>query len=140
MDGENLNIQGKENGAQSPPLGEIIGKLMADPEIMKTLSSVIGKKDTAADQAQPAEAKEASAAEEAEVTPVSSGASEAIDRLPEVMAMLSPALKNGKIPERNDRRTCLLRAIKPYVSRGRGEAIDYMIRIAGISDILKNLN
>jgi len=138
MDGENLNIQGKENGAQSPPLGEIIGKLMADPEIMKTLSSVIGKKDTAADQAQPTEAKEASAAEE--TAPVSSGASEAIDRLPEVMAMLTPALKNGKIPERNDRRTCLLRAIKPYVSRGRCEAIDYMIRIAGISDILKNLN
>ena len=90
MDGENLNTQGKENGAQSPPLGEIIGKLMADPEIMRTLSSVIGKKDITADQAQAAEAKEASTAEEAKAFPVASGTSETIDRLPEVMAMLTP--------------------------------------------------
>ena len=77
--------------------------------------------------------------------------SDITSKLPEIIATLAPMLSGEgeaskvleavkKIEKHDDRRSCLLRAIKPYVSRGRGEAIDYMIRIAGITEILKQIN
>ena len=39
-----------------------------------------------------------------------------------------------------DCRAALLLALKPYVSRGRCEAIDYMLRFSKLTDLLKTLH
>ena len=136
---------------ESPPqepkgasqLGDIIGKLTSDPELMGRIFSVLGR-ERSAPQKQ----------EESPTPPVSSAPpthSDIAAKLPEIVATLAPMLSGEenmpkaieavkKIEKHDDKRTCLLRAIKPYVSRGRGEAIDYMIRIAGITEILKQIN
>ena len=40
---------------------------------------------------------------------------------------------------KDDERACLLRALKPYVSPGRREAIDTMIRLTRLTDLLKHM-
>ena len=40
---------------------------------------------------------------------------------------------------RHARRNALLCALKPYLSAERGEAIDYLLRIARIGDVIANL-
>ena len=121
----------------SPPLGEIIGKIMADKELMSTIASVMG---SVGGNSPPAEE---------EKTDESPQAPQASQKLPEMIEALAPMLgsskgdiKNsllGALPQKDDRRICLLRAIKPYVSRGRGEAIDYMIQLSRLSELMKHL-
>lgn len=125
-------------------LGDIIGKLTSDPELMGRIFSVLGKESSSEQKKE--ESAPVSAPAEAPLT----ASDDISSKLPEIMATLAPMLSGGgaskmpeglsKISKRDDKRTCLLRAIKPYVSRGRGEAIDYMIRIAGVTEILKQIN
>ena len=42
-------------------------------------------------------------------------------------------------PKSNDRRADLLCALKPYLSRDRCEAIDYIVKLSRLGDILKTL-
>ena len=120
-------------------LGDIIGRLMSNPEIMSAIASMKGQsppRETA-----PEENNESKANEESTET-VSSDIS---SKLPEVIEALSPMLLgkgkgDGKPSPRDDRRICLLRAIKPYVSRGRSEAIDYMIQLSRVTELMKHLN
>lgn len=141
---ESSSVQG------SPPLADMITKLMSNPELMGIIASAIGKQDASKDSAPSTDRPES------ETTPAASPIEDSISqgsdissKLPEVMAALAPMLSGGgkglseamkKTAKQDDRRSCLLRAIKPYVSHGRGEAIDLMLRLAGISEILKNLN
>lgn len=37
-------------------------------------------------------------------------------------------------------RACLLRALKPYLSSGRCEAIEYIIKFSKLTDVIKNLS
>ncbi len=62
-------------------------------------------------------------------------------KLPEAISALAPLL-SGKLGTNapDSRRDCLLKALKPYMSEGRGEAIDTIIKISKISDVLKTLS
>jgi hypothetical protein len=42
--------------------------------------------------------------------------------------------------KRDHDRDCLLRALKPYLSHDRGQAIDYIIKFSSIAEVLKNLS
>ena len=131
------HIPPSDTPGSSPPLGEIIGKIMADKELMSTIASVMG---SVGGNSPPAEE---------EKTDESPQAPQASQKLPEMIEALAPMLgsskgdiKNsllGALPQKDDRRICLLRAIKPYVSRGRGEAIDYMIQLSRLSELMKHL-
>ena len=134
-----------EEEKSTAQLGDIIGKLTSDPELMGKIFSVLGK-DTPVEQKK--EDLNPSPAVTVQAPPPASN--DIASKLPEIMATIAPMLSGGTpkaldgalkgFDKKDDRRTCLLRAIKPYVNRGRGEAIDYMIRIAGITEILKHLN
>ena len=83
----------------------------------------------------PAESEAAEASETA--APAS-----APERLPEAISALAPLLSGEgvKHSKRDNDRACLLRALKPYLSPGRSEAIDYIIKFSSIADLLKNLS
>lgn len=120
-------------------LGDIIGRLMSNPEIMSAIASMKGQSSPA--EPVPEENNDPKENEES-TAPVSSDIS---SKLPEVIEALSPMLSgkgkgDGKPSPRDDRRICLLRAIKPYVSRGRSDAIDYMIQLSRITELMKHLN
>lgn len=75
------------------------------------------------------------------------GDNELMSRLPSVLSMLSPDKPTdggdkpnggGKTPG-CDRRVALLSALKPYMSPRRCEAIDYLIRINRMGDILRRV-
>lgn len=82
------------------------------------------------------------------------GDNELLSRLPSVLSMLSPDEPTGsgggdklpgsggggaKPPPGCDRRVALLSALKPYMSPRRCEAIDYLIRINRMGDILRRV-
>ena len=71
---------------------------------------------------------------------VEAGAS--AQKLPDMLTTLAPLLSSelAKGSRQNDDRTCLLRALKPYLSAGRSEAVEYIIKISRLTDILKNLS
>lgn len=58
--------------------------------------------------------------------------------LPAMLSMLSPAL-GGKGEGKKDDRTVLLSALKPYMSPKRCEAIDKLIMLGRIGDVLGRL-
>lgn len=113
-------------GVSPPALSDAIEKIMANPELISMVASALGKGDAPGG---------ASAAETEQVP--KEKAREAGD-LPALMGALGPLL-SGQSGGAKSNSACLLRALKPYVSRGRGEAIDTMIRISEFSEILKRM-
>ncbi|MBQ5633719.1 MAG: hypothetical protein IIV11_02410, partial [Clostridia bacterium] len=103
-----------------------------NPEMMAMISSMAGKLKS---ENAPAESEAAEASETAAPT-------SAPERLPEAISALAPLLSGEgvKHSKRDNDRACLLRALKPYLSPGRSEAIDYIIKFSSIADLLKNLS
>ena len=60
----------------------------------------------------------------------------ATDKLPELLSMLS----SGGSGIKQNRRSELLCALKPYLSQSRSDAIDKIIRFSELSSVLKNLS
>ena len=58
------------------------------------------------------------------------------------LGTLAPLLAQGlgKLSHEDDERSRLLRALKPYLSQNRCEAIEHIIKFSKISDVLKNLS
>lgn len=147
----------QETGAAAPPpLSDAIARLMAQPELLSMVASALGAPaPTAAapsDGETAAEVTPSSAESETKETPpVSEESTPAVSpasaSLPDLIATLAPLLGGGKgLPTgggghrgKEDDRTCLLRALKPYLSPGRREAIETMIRLSVLSDTLKHL-
>ncbi len=131
----------------APPdgLSDAISKIMAHPELISMVASALG-----------GTAPKAAAEEEAipDLVPKEAPVSASIPNVPalsnpsgmnDTIAALAPILgsltgKGGLSPQKDDKQACLLRALKPYVSPGRGQAIDYMIRLSQISDLMKHLS
>lgn len=134
------------SGTPPPPaLSDAIEKLMANPQLISMVASALGgAKPPAGEET---EAKEEPSAESAEPalpsqaqTAASSGSPAPSPELGKLIATLSPLLSGGSGGgKQDDRRACLLRALKPYVSPHRQEAIDTMIRLSQISDVLRHL-
>ncbi len=130
--GESVSEEKKEEG--SLPLGDVLGKLMSNPEALKGVMSMLGSLSTA-----PTPPK--SPVQDAPSSTVSPPAG---DAAPALLATLSPLLAKGNGEAReNDsplgRRNCLLSALKPYLSVGRCEAIDAIVRLGDVADLLKHV-
>ena len=123
-------------------LSDAISKLMENPEIISTVASALGSMSAQRPTAAKAEGSDSSA------NPEQSAASSASPDLSSIVTGLAPLMsgmgaKQPHLHEKNDkgseavRREALLCALKPYVSESRREAIDYIIRISRISELLK---
>mgnify|MGYP006974596454 CR=1 FL=1 len=120
-------------GESSDGFSSILNGILSNPEMMAMISSMAGKlkSENAPAESEAAEASEAAAT-----------ATSAPERLPEAISALAPLLSGEgvKHSKRDNDRACLLRALKPYLSPGRSEAIDYIIKFSSIVDLLKNLS
>ena len=116
----------------SDGFSSILNGILSNPEMMAMISSMAGKlkSENAPAESEAAEASEAAAT------------ASAPERLPEAISALAPLLSGEgvKHSKRDNDRACLLRALKPYLSPGRSEAIDYIIKFSSIADLLKNLS
>ncbi len=140
-----------ETNGVSPSLSDAINKLMANPEIISTVASALGnmapKQEAESSDAPPTQPSDTQPppTEKSPSETVSASAapdlSALVANLAPIMSGMGGAKGSQKTSERReaDKRVALLCALKPYVSEGRREAIDYIIRISQISDILKNI-
>ena len=138
-----------EPANNSPPsLSDALERLMANPEIMSTITSAIGNLK-AQSEAPAQNTDNVSTDTETQSPPPIPDLSKLISTLSPMLSSLSPTNNEkssgeNKIASTQDNgrreREALLCALKPYVSDGRKEAIDYIIRISQISDILKQVN
>ena len=129
--------------AETPAISDAIERLLANPELLSNVAAAIGlptpahaaQKETSRDLPSEKDSKAGAAP--------AHGAS--MEGLGNTVAALAPLLsglsdKSGAKPSSDDPRACLLRALKPYVNRRRADAIDTMIRLAHVSEIMKKLN
>ena len=154
MDGtERLDAVPVTESETPPALSDAIDRLLAHPELISMVASAIGMGQTASPPPAEAQTAEAQTAEAQAADAVSLPAPSESTSLPtggirpDAMASLSPLLgmlsgkgAKGKKSAAEDSRACLLRALKPYVSRGRCEAIDAIIQISRLSELLKNMS
>ena len=128
---------------KQPPssLSDAINMLMENPSIISSVASALGNLSVSGDSQATntvAEAQnEPDAGKEARASPPPD--------LSALAATLTPLMSGRRNSERRqgetdaDRREALLCALKPYVSEGRREAIDYIIRISRMSEALKTI-
>lgn len=136
----------EQTTAESPrdPIANAMEQVLAHPELISMVASALGASQKNAEEKKESEPKPETtpAVATAEQTP--SSGSETPSEMLAVMAKLSPLLsglsKGSLGAKTDDRRACLLRALKPYVSAGRREAIDYMIGLSQVTDLLKQLS
>ncbi len=101
----------------TPDISKVVNLIMENPELIASIKSILGK-----EKAEAAESNDESEAAEKE-------AKEA-----EVIATVAePEPKT----DTRGRRNALLRALKPYVSGERAKAIDTMMSLADVMDIIK---
>ena len=137
-----------EFNSTSPSLSDAINKLMANPEIISTVASALGNMNIQGAGAPPSDSKVSEnkqnddsikADVNTEQAPGSPDLGEIVKGLAPVMSRLRGRSAQSRDNRDSDRREALLCALKPYVNDGRKEAIDYIIRISQISDILRNI-
>ena len=143
-----MEQNGFASAPQSDSFSDAINGILSNPEMLSMISSMASKlkngtqEDSSAtnNPAQEPTAVEAAAIEDTKGKPVTSVAT--LSKLPDMIGAIAPLLSSelSKHPKKDDKRACLLRALKPYLSEGRSEAIDYIIKFSEISDLLKNLS
>lgn len=113
---------------ENDKLSSALNEIFSNPQMLSAISSMAEslKNDKPAQVSQEQDVKEPRSDE----TRTSSA-----ERLPELLSMLS----SGSGIKQN-RRSELLCALKPYLSQGRSEAIDKIIRFSELSSVLKNLS
>ena len=121
-----------------PDLSAAIERLMANPELISTVASVLGG-------GKPFSPKEAvpppSELEQPPATPTSTESKKEVPPdLQGLVATLSPFLSGAGGEKKDDPRARLLRALKPYVSPARQEAIDTMLRLSLLSDAIRQIH
>ena len=115
----------KSIGEAPDPLGDAINRIMANPELIATVAAALGKTPPTAPPAPPPKKEEASPSSEHEA-------------IATLLPILSGLTGSSAPPENDSAR--LLHALKPFVSQGRRDAIDTLLRFSRITPILKQLN
>ena len=147
-----VNERAEDNLSLPNDFSVMLDKVLSNPEILTTVASALsgasasGTGESNGDKAaeQPNTQESAAASVSAELPSLDADAM--MQKLPQMMKLLSPMLSGGgeknhasaSVP--SDKRTCLLLAIKPYLSPQRCEAIDYIVKFSKLSEILKTIN
>ena len=122
----------------SPAIADAIEKLLAHPELLATIASTVGLGKGAPTGSPPESPSVPAEAPLPVAAPAPTG------DLGDAVAALAPLLGalsgKGGSPKSDDPRACLLHALKPYVSHGRAEAIDTIIQLSRVSEVLKKLS
>ncbi|MBQ9773808.1 MAG: hypothetical protein IJW30_04005 [Clostridia bacterium] len=139
-----------ETTATPSPLSEALNRLLANPELLRTVGAMLGTPPTpsgdAAASTAPAETVAASA------TPATDGLSAVLSdpalmaKLPQMMETLAPMLQliPASAPVHKDGgshhcRDDLLLALKPFLSHERAAAVDTILRLSRLGSALQTL-
>ena len=127
-------------GAVPPNFSEMLDKVLAHPEIISSVAAALSK---GGEQTAETEKKEETA-DTVKNAPSSPDIAAMMQKIPDVMKLVGPMMSKGGgeigASKANDKRTCLLNAIKPYLNPHRCEAIDYIIRFSELSELIKNIH
>ena len=117
----------------------MLNKVLSNPQIIATVASALS--DKSSEKTEPTPIEERVSKDNSEL---SYDVEAMMQKLPQMMKVLSPMMSGGAkgapSPQKDDKRACLLHAIKPYLNPARQEAVDYIIKFSQISEILKALN
>ena len=123
----------------------MLDKVLSNPEILTTVASALSGVSSNGGAEASNKDIEKSSAEQSVAAPAPLDTDAMMQKLPQMMKMLSPMLSgsgaknHSPAHDPSDKRTCLLLAIKPYLSPERCEAIDYIIKFSKLSEILKTI-
>ena len=130
----------------SPPdLSSALEKILANPELISMVASTLGAPPSAPPQKEEVASNDAPPEPKEETEDASASIPAGISERISSLAPLLSSLTGGKGKDgshrggKEDHRACLLRALKPYLNPSRQEAIDYMIRLSELSEVLKHL-
>ena len=129
----------KALATETPPLdlsGAIEGILA---QLISMVASALGKAPPTTQEPSAAESEVSPLSAIAESAPSGAFSPEAISTLAPLISGLSGIKKSAPSAKHDDPRICLLLALKPYLSASRCEAIDTMIRLSTISEVLRGL-
>ena len=127
-----------------PSLSDAIERIMANPEIISMVASAMGGAPT---DGVTAEQSEESAKEERKESAAVMSAPSQPDLgniLSTITLLLSGLGKSGSQSSHDNKdsarnREALLCALRPYISQGRREAIDYILQLSRITELLKQV-
>ena len=131
-----------------PSLADAMSAIMADPSIIQGALEALKKSGIGAPQGdtpptpptpEPSpEALDSGVPTAADTAPVSQDMGELVRTLSPMLSMLSPHQPSDSTGVKGaDRRSALLMALRPYLSESRREAIDYIIRVSQVSDLIR---
>ena len=123
---------------EKDPFSSAIDGILSNPEMLSMISSMADKlKNASGDQA----AVSTPVAEEPTATESTPASTEGVGGMSDMLGALAPLLSSelSRPSPADDKRACLLRALKPYLSEGRSEAIEYIIKFSRLSELLKRL-
>ena len=129
-----------EQSTSSDSFSNALNSILSDPQMLSTITAMAQKlkSDSEGANAAPTNASEEESPSAVEAVTEKT----APPSLPDALGVLAPLLSGGapKHSKRDEDRACLLRALKPYLSHDRSQAIDYIIRFSSVADVLKNLS
>lgn len=132
------------SGSPPPSLSDALEQIMANPGIISAVASALGGiKSAESNNVTESESDDVSSGESlsasAAPSPQMPDMSAIVSTLAPMMSKLGGNEKRSDSPEhrRTKDREALLCALKPYVSDGRREAIDHIIRISKLSDAFR---
>ena len=140
----------ENNSGGSLDLSMLSG-LLSNPEVMSKVRGVLSSISTPEGKEEAPAAQTSAAPEGDDLSSKLSSVmenKELMSKLPDVMAAMGPLLsgggkggKGGGGGKRSecDKRIALLLALKPYMSPRRCEAIDYIIRLNKLGDVVKTI-
>ncbi len=114
------------NSGNDNPMGSILSSLLSNPEMLAKLPALLSSVKPIIDMLGTGSLS----------SPVSASVSTPI---PASASQAAPVSLTASQNKGADSRTALLCAMKPYLSRDRQNAIDYIIKLGRLGDILKTL-
>ena len=131
-----------EQNAPTDSFSGVLNSILSDPQMLSTITSMAQRLKEGSDSQPVSETQHEAQAEKPDALASADKESSAPTSLPDAIGALAPLLSGitPKHSKKDDDRACLLRALKPYLSQDRSQAIDYIIRFSSIADVLKNLS
>lgn len=118
MENENPNVAPQETGQSPPNVADGLGAVLSNPELMAKLPQIMAMLRPMMEQ-------------QTAAPPPQSGNEGA-----ETPASASPI---APLKKTTDNRSALLLALKPFLSEDRRNAVDAMLRLSTLGDVLRRL-
>lgn len=140
-----MNDQERMGAITEEGISSAISKLMEHPEIIGAVASALGSSSplspTATATATASESADSSDSDAAEQAPeaFAGGAELASSLIPMISRLGSLGIGGKDGGKGGSKHSALLCALKPYLSPNRRDAIDYMLKISQLSDIISKL-